>query len=166
VVRPPGRVAGSLAAPPGAGALGQKPRRTGLLGSGVVVPSAAEVRSQPMETVNGCTIVSPTEATGPVRFGPAEMDGAYVVEVGVFPAGGPSPPLHVHPYTDESFYVAEGEATFLLGDRERRVSGGTPVFVPRGTAHTVWNSGDGPVLGLIVISPGDAEHVFQPVDAG
>ena len=119
-----------------------------------------------METINGCTVVAPTEATGIVRFGPAEMDGAYVVEVGVFPPGGPSPPLHVHPHTDESFYVAEGEATFLLGDRERRVTGGSLVFVPRGTAHTVWNSGDGPVLGLIVISPGDAEHLFQPVEAG
>jgi hypothetical protein len=40
-------------------------------------------------------------------------------------------------------------------------------FGPAGNgAHTVWNSGDGPVRGLIVISPGDAEHSFVPVDAG
>jgi hypothetical protein len=31
--------------------------------------------------------------------------------------------------------------------------------------HTAWNSGDDPMLGLIVISPGDAEHVFAPVEA-
>ena len=64
--------------------------------------------------------------------------------------------------TDEAFYVAEGDATFLLGDREVTVTRGGLVFVPRGTAHTVWNSGDGPVRGLIVISPGDADHSFAP----
>lgn len=118
-----------------------------------------------METINGCTIIPPSDAMEPVRFGPAEMNGAYVVLAGMFPPGQPAPPLHVHPHTDEAFYLAEGDATFLLGDREHRLTGGGLVFVPRGTPHTVWNSGDGPVRGLIVISPGDAEHIFVPVEA-
>ena len=117
-----------------------------------------------METIKGCTVVADSEATEPVRFGPAEMDGSYVVLLGTFPAGDPAPPFHVHPHTDEAFYIAEGEATFLLGDRELPLGAGSLVFVPRGTAHTVWNSGDGPVRGLIVISPGDAEHLFVPVE--
>jgi len=87
------------------------------------------------------------------------MAGAYDAIVGVFPPRGPAPPLHLHPDTDEAFYVAEGDATFLLGDREVSVTSGGLVFVPRGTAHTVWNAGEGPVRGLILISPGDAEHV-------
>jgi len=118
-----------------------------------------------METVNGCTIISYRGADEPAHFGPAEMAGAYVAVVGVFPPGEPAPPVHVHPDTDEAFYLAEGNATFLLGDREVQASGGDLVFVPRGQAHTVWNSGDSPVRGLIVISPGDAEHSFVPVDA-
>jgi mannose-6-phosphate isomerase-like protein (cupin superfamily) len=93
------------------------------------------------------------------------MGGAYVAVVGVFPPGQPAPPLHLHPDTDEAFYVAEGDATFLLGDREVPVTTGCLVFVPRGTAHTVWNSGDGLVRGLILISPGEAEHSFVPVEA-
>ena len=117
-----------------------------------------------METINGCTVVPPTEAKEPARFGPAETEGSYVVLVGTFPPGEPGPPLHLHPHTDEAFYVADGEATFQLGDRELRVTPGGFVFVPRGTAHTVWNSGDGPVRGLIVISPGDTEHEFVPVE--
>jgi mannose-6-phosphate isomerase-like protein (cupin superfamily) len=117
-----------------------------------------------METINGCTVVPPSEATEPARFGPAETEGSYVVLVGTFPPGEPGPPLHLHPHTDEAFYVADGDATFQLGDRELRVTPGGLVFVPRGTAHTVWNSGDGPVRGLIVISPGDAEHEFVPVE--
>ena len=30
--------------------------------------------------------------------------------------------------------------------------------------YTAWNSGDDSMLGLILISPGDAEHVFEPVE--
>jgi mannose-6-phosphate isomerase-like protein (cupin superfamily) len=70
----------------------------------------------------------------------------------------------MHPHTDETFYVASGEATFLLGDREVRVEPGSMVFVPRGMRHTVWNSGDEPIRGLILVSPGDAEHVFEPAE--
>jgi mannose-6-phosphate isomerase-like protein (cupin superfamily) len=118
-----------------------------------------------METINGCTVIPLSEAE-PVSFGPAEMDGAYRVLAGTIPAGQPAPPFHVHPHTDEAFYVAAGEAKFLLGDREVRVTTGGFVFVPRGMPHTAWNAGDDPLLGLIVISPGAAEHVFAPVEAG
>jgi hypothetical protein len=31
--------------------------------------------------------------------------------------------------------------------------------------HTVWHSGDRPLRGLIVVSPGDAEHLLVPVEA-
>ena len=117
-----------------------------------------------METINGCTVVDASQE--PVTFGPAEMDGAYRVIAGTIPAGTPAPAFHSHPHTDESFFVADGEATFLLGDRELRMTAGGFVFVPRGMPHTVWNSGEGPVLGLITISPGGAEHVFEPVEAG
>ena len=85
-----------------------------------------------METINGCTVIRSSEAREPVHFGAAESHGAYVVIVGTFPAGQPAPPLHVHPHTDEAFYVADGDATFRLGDRELPVTAGGLVFVPRG----------------------------------
>ena len=118
-----------------------------------------------METVNGCTIIATSVNAEPVYFGPSETSSSYVAVAGVFPPGQPAPPFHLHPDTDEAFYVAEGDATFLLGDREVTVGAGGLVFVPRGAAHTVWNSGETPVRGLIIISPGDAEHSFVPVDA-
>jgi mannose-6-phosphate isomerase-like protein (cupin superfamily) len=116
-----------------------------------------------METVNGCTVIRPSDDAEPTRFGPTEADGAYVALAGVFPPGDPGPPPHIHPTTDEAFYLASGEATFLLGDREVRMTSGSLVFVPRGVVHTVWNSGGDPVRGLILISPGDREHVILPV---
>jgi mannose-6-phosphate isomerase-like protein (cupin superfamily) len=119
-----------------------------------------------MEMINGCTVISPSEAPEPVHFGQAESQGAYVVIVGTFPPGQPAPPLHVHPHTDEAFYLGDGDATYRLGDRELPVTAGSLVFVPRGMPHTVWNSSDRPLRGLILVSPGDAEHEFVPVEAG
>ena len=119
-----------------------------------------------MEKVNRCTVIPPSDDLEPTRFGPTEAEGAYVALVGHFPPGEPAPPPHTHPTTDEAFYLASGEATFLLGDREVRMTSGSLVFVPRGVAHTVWNSGSDPVRGIIVISPGDREHVVLAVENG
>jgi mannose-6-phosphate isomerase-like protein (cupin superfamily) len=119
-----------------------------------------------METISGCTVMRPSEASEPVRIGPSEISGAFVVEVGMFPPGQAGPPLHLHPHTDEMFYIADGNATFQLGHSELPLSAGGLVIVPRGTAHAVWNSGDRPVRGLLVISPGDVEHQFVAVETG
>jgi len=118
-----------------------------------------------METINGCTVITPSAGAEPVGFGADETGGAYRILVGAIPPGQPAPPFHVHPHTDEAFHVSGGEATFLLGDREIRVTAGGFVFVPRGMPHTAWNSADDPMFGLIVISPGGAEHVFEPAKA-
>ena len=125
-----------------------------------------------METINGATVIrpDPSGALGeavrePVVFGPGPNNGAYVVMVGAMPAGDPGPPLHRHPHTDEGFYVAEGELTFQLGDQELAAGAGSFVFVPRGMVHTARNSGPGPMRGLLLLSPGGAEHVIEEVDA-
>jgi mannose-6-phosphate isomerase-like protein (cupin superfamily) len=119
-----------------------------------------------VETINGCTVIPPVETPDPIPFGPDQTQAAYVVLSGIFPPGEPGPPPHLHPHTDEAFFLSEGEATFLLGDHEVEVSAGALVFVPRGTVHTVWNSGDTPIRGLILISPGEAEHEFVPAGDG
>jgi quercetin dioxygenase-like cupin family protein len=124
-----------------------------------------------MEAVNGATVILPDAggaeaeaARGPVVLGPGQTDEAYVVMVGAMAAGDAGPPLHIHPYTDEAFYIAEGEMTFQLDDREVVAGAGAFVFVPRGMVHTARNSGPGPMRGLLILSPGGAEHIFQPVE--
>ena len=50
-----------------------------------------------------------------------------------------SPPWHVQPDDDETFYVLDGRMTFWSGDPERPVAEGGPgtfVFVPRGVPHS------------------------------
>ncbi len=124
-----------------------------------------------METVGDATVIPPDPggaggeaAPGAVVFGPDQTGGAYVAWVGAMPAGAEGPSLHIHPHTDEGFYVAEGELTFTFGDREVAAGPGAFVFVPRGVVHTARNSGSGPMQGLLILSPGGAEHVTQPVD--
>lgn len=124
-----------------------------------------------MEMVGGATVILPEAggasaeaARGPVIFGPDAVGGAYVAWVGATPAGDDGPPLHVHPHTDEAFYIAEGEMTFVFGEREVTAPAGSFVFVPRGVVHTARNSGSGPMRGMLILSPGGAEHVYQPVE--
>jgi quercetin dioxygenase-like cupin family protein len=124
-----------------------------------------------MEQINGVTIVLPDRggAAGEVARGPVILDGqlsngAYTSMVGAMAAGDPGPPLHVHPHTDEAFYVAEGELTFQLGTREVVAHAGSSVFGPRTVVHTAWNSGSGPMRGILLFTPGDAEHVTVPVE--
>lgn len=123
-----------------------------------------------METINGAKVILPDPggaageaARGPVEFGP-DWTGDYVAMVGAMPAGDQGPPLHIHPHTDEAFYVAEGELSYRFGDREAVAGAGSFVFVPRGIEHTARNSGTGPMRGMIILSPGGAEHLFQPVE--
>jgi mannose-6-phosphate isomerase-like protein (cupin superfamily) len=85
--------------------------------------------------------------------------GSYRVMVGRAPAG-EGPPMHIHPHTDEGFYIGEGEMRFLFPDREVVAGPGTFVFVPRGVEHTAEITK--PLRGLLIYSPGDAEHVTQP----
>lgn len=117
-----------------------------------------------METVNGATVVlGDTSAAEPSVVGPQVTGGGYVAMIGGIPPDKTPPPFHTHPDTDEGFYIASGELTFKIGDREVMGGAGTFVFIPRGVPHTAWNSGAEPMHGIIVISPGHAEHVFEPV---
>src|SRR5712691_12046643 len=73
-------------------------------------------------------------------------------------AGGPAgparliAPLHVHHRDDEAWYVLEGTLRVLVGKDEVEAHAGSGVFVPRGTAHTYWNPGPGPVRYLLVMT--------------
>ena len=53
--------------------------------------------------------------------------------------------------------------TFVFPDREMVAGPGSFVFVPRGVEHTAHISK--PLHGLLIYSPGDAEHFTQPVQA-
>jgi mannose-6-phosphate isomerase-like protein (cupin superfamily) len=58
------------------------------------------------------------------------------------PAGADhKPPYHFHPLQDEHFEVHEGELTVRLRDQATVLRSGDSIEVPRGTPHSMWNSG-------------------------
>lgn len=63
-----------------------------------------------------------------------ETGGAYLLYEDELTQGKCSP-LHVHPLSDETFYVLEGELRFHLNGAESTVSAGGLAFLPRGQAH-------------------------------
>ena len=63
------------------------------------------------------------------------------------------PEAHVHPDEDDSFYILEGEITFVLGDEEISAPAGTFVLVPPGVEHTFANRTKAPARILNVHAP-------------
>ena len=74
-------------------------------------------------------------------------------------AGGPPgpprwiAPLHLHNHDDEAWYVLEGRLGVRVGEQDVEVTAGSAVLVPRGTPHTYWNPGPGPVRYLLFMTP-------------
>ena len=60
---------------------------------------------------------------------------------------------HVHETEDDSFYIVEGEMTFLLGDEEVKAPPGTFVLVPPGNEHAFRNDGEVPVRMFNIHAP-------------
>ncbi len=52
--------------------------------------------------------------------------------------------------------------TFIFRDREVVAGPGSFVFVPRGVEHTAHITES--LRGLLIYSPGDADHTTQPVE--
>ena len=68
-------------------------------------------------------------------------------------AGRHGPEAHVHDAEDDSFYVLDGELTFVLGDEEVAAPAGTFVLVPPGVEHTFANRTETPVRVLNIHAP-------------
>ena len=61
-------------------------------------------------------------------------------------------PLHLHRNDDEAWYVLEGTLSVRVGKDVVEAKAGSGILVPRGTPHTYWNPGTGPVRYLLVMT--------------
>ena len=107
-------------------------------------------------TVKGAVVVEPGEGkrVGNVEFlaESADTDRFNVAIVEKTPRS-EGPPLHTHENEDDSFYVLEGEMTFLVEDERLTAGPGTFVLVPPGVLHTFANESDAPARMLNVHAP-------------
>src|ERR1700756_1455736 len=62
-------------------------------------------------------------------------------------------PFHVHRSDDEAWHVLEGTICVRSAEDEIRAEAGSAALVPRGTPHTYWNPGPGPVRYPLVMAP-------------
>jgi len=63
-----------------------------------------------------------------------DTGGRYSLIYEALPEGSGAPP-HKHTWSDEHFYILDGEITFLVGDEIKVGRKGDFIFVPRNTRH-------------------------------
>lgn len=87
----------------------------------------------------------------------AQTGGGFTLFTDITPPGG-GPPPHYHADEDETFFVLEGRAEFLVDGRWAEVPAGTVVHMPRGVRHAFRNPGDQPLRQLIKTAPSGFEN--------
>jgi mannose-6-phosphate isomerase-like protein (cupin superfamily) len=60
---------------------------------------------------------------------------------------------HHHLETEEVYYILKGTGRMSVGCDVREVSSGDAIFIPRGHAHTLKNTGSEPMTILLVCGP-------------
>ena len=83
----------------------------------------------------------------------ATTSGRFSLMERVVPAGGRTPPPHVHVDRVEAFYVLSGELEFRLDEAIELGVSGSFVLVPGGVAHTFANVGTSEARVLILHAP-------------
>src|SRR5690606_38746290 len=91
-----------------------------------------------------------------------ENEMAVFVQTGLSAYGGP--PLHIHPFQDEWFYILEGRYLFQVGDERFNMQTGDTIFLPRNVQHAfVQLTGTGKVL-VSYLPAGKMEAFFEVTD--
>ena len=85
-------------------------------------------------------------------------NGLFVLEHMNLVKGGP--PLHMHPFQEEYFYVISGEVRFALGDDRLILRAGDSVLGPRGIPHTFAAVEGKPGHMMIAFSPAGKMEEF------
>lgn len=89
-------------------------------------------------------------------------DLAVFEQTGLTPNGGP--PLHIHPYQDEWFYVIEGEYLFQVGEDKYRLNVGDTIFLPRNVQHAFVQLAEKGKMIVSYLPAGKMEAFFQVTD--
>src|SRR4051794_27664322 len=81
--------------------------------------------------------------------------------------GSTEPPPHYHPNQDEHFEVLEGELTTVVAGEQRVLHAGDVLDIPAGTAHRMWNTGDGTTRATWRVTPRlKTEEMFRTIASG
>lgn len=91
-----------------------------------------------------------------------ENELAVFEQIGQTPYGGP--PLHIHLFQDEWFYVIEGEYLFQVGNEKYNMKAGDTIFLPRGIQHAFIQLTDNGKMIVSYLPAGKMEAFFKVTD--
>ena len=119
-----------------------------------------ETITRPYRVASGAGIASVWWKTGrvTVKAGAAETGHAFA-QLETDDPRGDGPPRHLHQNEDETFYILEGELTFLVGDERIDVAAGDFLFAPRDIPHAYVVRSERARI-LSTISPAGIEQLF------
>lgn len=85
-------------------------------------------------------------------------NGTFSVTEASVPAAIAGPPLHIHPASDETYYVLAGTMVFIVNNDVTEVEAGGLVHISRGTEHTYATRLDNGATFLTFHVPGGYEQ--------
>ena len=104
---------------------------------------------------------------GPIRAtfkaDDAETEGRFSVSEWYLDARHEGPGAHKHDENEEVFYVLEGTASILIGEKWHHLSAGSFCLVPRGIMHDFRNEGSQPIRLLNFFLPGPFEPMMPQI---
>ena len=87
---------------------------------------------------------------------------AVFEQTGFTPNGGP--PLHIHPFQDEWFYVIDGEYLFQVGEDKYQIKTGDTIFLPRNVQHAFLQMSEKGKMIVSYLPSGKMEAFFKVTD--
>lgn len=87
---------------------------------------------------------------------------AVLEQTGLTPKGGP--PLHIHPFQDEWFYVIEGDYLFQVGEDKYQMKKGDTIFLPRKVQHAFVQLSETGKMIVSYLPAGKMEAFFKVTD--
>jgi len=70
-------------------------------------------------------------------------------------------PSHHHEKAEQVLFIVSGRGAITLGDHNVEAGPGATVHVPKGTAHSITNTGDEPLTILEATSPPGFQEIFR-----
>jgi len=75
------------------------------------------------------------------------------------------PPLHLHLYQDEIFFIVAGNYTFKVGDDTYQLTAGDTIFLPRNVPHAFAQTSDKGRMFFMFQPAGKMEDFFRAIGA-
>ena len=100
-----------------------------------------------------------------LKISSKDTDGDIAVfeQNGFTPSGGP--PLHIHFYQDEFFYIIQGDYLFQVGNDKYQMKPGDTIFLPRSIQHAFKQLTEKGKVLVAYIPAGKMEDFFKTTDS-